>query len=261
MLPTKKPAYPGLSYQKSEPVKKLSDYSILLYGQEKIGKTTFASEFPNPYFFMFEPGGKDLSIHKSDIKDWGHFRHLLKQIEADKKFDNVVFDTADVSSVMCDRYICEVNGISDVDEMDFGKGWRKLRLEFSTCVQRLLRSGKGVLFISHATEKEFKTKSGAKITRIIPTMSKQAREILEPLVDIWAYYRYNGKGREIVLQGDEEVAAGHRTRNHFAGVTVVPAGKNEAEAYQNFVAAFENRLSSPATKLASTPLKFKIKSK
>jgi hypothetical protein len=259
MITKTKPSYPGLSYQKSEPAKKLSDYSILLYGQEKIGKTTFAAEFPNPYFFMFEPGGKDLSVHKSDIQDWAHFRHLLKQIEADKKFDNVIFDTADVASIMCDRYVCEINGVSDVDEMDFGKGWRKLRLEFSTCVQRLLKSGKGVLFISHSTEKEFKTKTGSKITRVVPTMSKQAREILDPIVDIWAYYRYNGKQREIVLRGDEEVSAGHRTRNHFLGVTTIPAGTNEGEAYQNFVAAFENRLSSPATKL--TQQKFKWKNK
>ncbi len=243
-----KPAYEGLAYEKSKPENKLAKYSILLYGQEKIGKTTFAAQFPKPYFFMFEPGGKALSLNKSDIKDWGHFRFLLKKIETDTVFENVVFDTADVASVMCDRYVCETNGVADLDEMDYGKGWRKMRLEFSTCIQRLIKSGKGVLFTSHATEKEYKTKSGDKITRIFPTMSKQAREILEPLVDIWVYYRYSGKSREIVIQGDEEMAAGHRTENHFNGLKVIPAGNSPQEAYANFLAGFENRLESKEKK-------------
>jgi len=252
-----KPAYQGLTYEKSKPESDLSKFTILLYGQEKIGKTTFAAQFPNPYFLLFEPGGKALSIHKSDIRDWGHFRHLLKQLETDKKFDNVVFDTADVAAHMCERYVCEVNGISDVDEMEFGKGWRKLRLEFSTCIQRLVKSGKGILFISHATEKEIKTRTGEKITRIFPTMSKQARETLEPLVDIWVYYQYLSKGnRELVIAGDDEVAAGHRTENHFKGVSKIPAGTTPKESYQNFLAAFENRLNT-VPKTGTMKLKLK----
>lgn len=260
MKELQKPAYAGLSYVKSIPEEDLAKYSILLYGQEKIGKTTFAAQFSRPYFFLFEPGGKALSLNKSDIQDWGHFRYLLKQMERDTKFDNVIFDTADVAVFMCERYVCETNGVSDLTDMDFGKGWRALRSEFSAGITRLIKSGKGVLFTSHSTEKEYKTKDGKKITRIFPTMSRQAREILEPIVDIWAYYRYYGNGREILIQGDEEVAAGHRTEKHFQGISSIPAGRTPAEAYKNFLAAFENRLGS-GTKEEAKPkvLKFKTK--
>lgn len=242
-----------LPTQKSKPEVELSKYSILLYGQEKIGKTSFAQHFPKPVFLMFEPGGKDLEIFKIDIKDWDHFRATLTALEKDKSFQNVIFDTADVAYAMCDRYVCRVNGITDLEEMDFGKGWRKARLEFTQCVTRLLKSGKGVMFTSHATDKEFKSRDGGTTNRTVPTMSKQAREILEPIVDIWCYYQYTKSGgREFVVRGTEEISAGTRTENHFKGISRIPGGQSSKQAYDNFIAAFENRLPQAA------PAKLKI---
>ena len=231
-----------LPKEKSKPAKDLAEYSILLYGQEKIGKTSFAAQFPKPLFLMFEPGSKSLSVYRENIKDWNHFRKILKAIEADKFFENVIFDTADVAYTLADRYICEANGISDLEDLGHGKGWRKVRLEFHSCVNRLLKSGKGVMFTSHATEKSFKTRDGDEVDRTVATMSKQAREILEPIVDIWAYYRYVGKGREIVVRGNEEISAGTRTKGHFVGIDRIPAGNSEEEAYKNFLAAFNNQI-------------------
>jgi hypothetical protein len=238
----------ALPTKKSTPASELSAYSILLYGQEKIGKTSFASQFPKPIFLLFEPGGKSLEIYKEDVKDWTHFRRLLTAIENDKFFENVIFDTADVAYTMADRWVCEANGISDLEDLGHGKGWRKVRIEFHSCVNRLLKSGKGVLFTSHATEKSFKTRDGDEVDRTVPTMSKQARDILEPIVDIWAYYRYAGKGREFVVRGNEEISAGTRTKGHFLGIDRIPAGNSEEEAYANFVAAFNNQLGAPAKK-------------
>lgn len=241
---------------KSKPENDLSAYSILIYGQEKIGKTTWTSHFPKPIHLMFEPGGKALELYKEDIKDWDHYKKVLKALETDKFFKNVVFDTADVAYVMCDRYTCAVNGITDLEDMEYGKGWRKARLEFTQGVQRLLKTGKGVIFTSHAADKQFKSRGGGTVDRTVPTMSKQAREILEPVVDIWAYYAYTpGGGREFIIQGSDEIAAGHRVDGHFQGVSRIPAGKSSKEAYENFLAAFENRLTVP---VKSVGMKLKL---
>lgn len=244
MLPTKR----------SVPETDLSAYSILLYGQEKIGKTSFTAQFPKPLHLMFEPGGKSLELFKEDVKDWAHFRKLLPEIEKDTSFKNIVVDTADVAYVMAERWVCEANGVSDLEDMEYGKGWRKIRLEFHTCVRRLLKTGKGVIFTSHVSEKQFKRRGGESTDRIVPSMSKQAREILEPIVDIWCYYRYkpNG-GREFIVRGNEEISAGTRTKNHFVDIDRIPAGASEEEAYRNFVDAFNNKL-----KTDKPVFKFKI---
>lgn len=244
-----------LPTQKSKSETSLSKYSILLYGQEKIGKTSFASNFPKPIFLLFEPGAKDLEIYKEDIKDWHHFRKVLKELEVDKSFQNVVFDTADVAYNMIEKYVCEANGVSDPGELEYGKGWRKIRQEVNASITRLLKTGKGVVFTSHATEKEFKRRDGGSTDRIVPTMAKQMREILEPVVDIWCYYRYTQSGgREFVIRGNEEIAAGHRLENHFHGIDKISGGKNSKEAYENFLAGFNNTLE---VKKKVVPLGFK----
>lgn len=260
----KKPAQLiALPTQRSKPETKLSAYSILLYGQEKIGKTSFTAQFPKPLHLMFEPGGKSLELYKEDIKDWAHFRKLLPAIEHDKTFENVVVDTADVAYIMNERWVCEANGVTDIQDMEFGKGWRKNALEFHTCVRRLIKTGKGVIFTSHVSEKQFKRRGGESTDRIVPSMSKQAREILEPIVDIWTYYRYTpGGGREFVIRGDEEISAGVRTKGHFVGIDKIPAGRSEEEAYHNFLNAFNNRLTGTGMvdpKLKKSQFKFNIK--
>lgn len=252
---------------KSKPEEDLAKYITLLYGQEKIGKTTFCAQFKDALFLFFEPGGKDLSLMKMDIVDWEHFRDVLKNIEKDDRFKNVIFDTVDVGINMCEKWACQQEGISDPSQGEYGSGWRAIRREFNNAILRLTKTGKGVFFTSHATEKTYKTRDGKEVDRIVPTMNKQAREIIEPLVDIWAYYRYtDDKGnREILLRGNEEVSAGTRTENHFIGFNAVPAGKTPKQAYENFIAAFENRLPGsvpPAPVVASKPAaKFFLKPK
>lgn len=243
---------------RSIPETRLSAYSILLYGQEKIGKTSFTAQFPKPLHLMFEPGGKSLALFKEDIKDWAHFRKVLLAIEKDKTFENVVFDTADVAYTMAERWVCEDNGVKDLEDMEFGKGWRKIRLEFHQCINRLLKTGKGVIFTSHVSEKQFKRRGGDSTDRIVPSMSNQARGILEPIVDIWCYYRYTATGgREFVIRGNEEISAGTRTKGHFLGIDRIPAGKSEEEAYQNFLSAFNNK----GVGMEDPKLKFKFKVK
>lgn len=257
-----------LPTEKSVPSNNLSDYTILLYGQEKIGKTSFAAQFPDAMFLFFEPGGKDLAVYKKEIDNWSHFRLILANLEKDTRYKNIIFDTADVAHAMCSKWSCEKLGIDDPEEAEFGKGWRKIRTEFASAVLRLTKTGKGVIFLSHGTEKQTKIR-GEKVDRTVPTMPKQAREILEALVDVWVYYRYTDArgGREFVIRGNEVISAGTRARSHFIGIDRIPAGKDEKQAYQNFVAAFENKLTTgqkheapaPVAVAPKAPAKFKLK--
>lgn len=233
----------SLPTEKSKPETDLSKYTILLYGQEKIGKTSFCAQFPKPIVLFFEPGGKDLSIYKKEIQDWEHLRGLVKKIKNDTTFQNVIFDTTDVAYNMCEKWTCAAQGIQDPGDGDYGSGWRAIRKEFTRVVLELTKCGKGVIFTSHATEKTVKTRFGD-FDRTVPTMSKQAREIIEPLVDIWVYYQYTDQkgNREFVIRGNQEISAGTRTKNHFLGINRIPAGASEEEAYKNFMDAFNNKL-------------------
>jgi hypothetical protein len=88
-------------------------------------------------------------------------------------------------------------------------------MEFLEQIHKLEQSGRGVCFTSHAREETIKTRSGDKYTRIFPSMSRQARTVIEAIVDFFFYAEYvkDGEGnpiRILVCHGDETVWAGAR---------------------------------------------------
>lgn len=245
---------PALTYrlpdERSVPCESLQDYSQLLYGAKKIGKTTLTSMFPKAFFYLCEPGGKALSIYGASIKNWLDFKGYTRLIEKDKKFKNVIIDTADFMYEMCSEYVCKKLVIDHPSDEGWGKGWKAVKKELATEIMKLLHSGKGVILISHSREEEIKKKEGDAYNRTSSTLSGQAKELLEGLVDIWSYYTYEGSKRVLYIQGDDYIDAGHRLEGRFiypdgTPIRKIPMGDSKEEAYENFVSAFENKLPRP----------------
>lgn len=236
-----------LPKEKSSPIKRIGELSMLLYGLEKIGKTSLSAMFPDAFFLMCEPGAKGLSILKREVRDWKEFVRYLELLEADPDYaKTIVVDTADRCYKMCEEYMLKKMAIQHQSDEEFGKGWTLVKDEFARQIDKLLKLGRGVIFTSHAADKEIRTRTGNKYNRIMPTMSKQAREVLEPIVDLWAYMEYNDEeGRVLHLRGNSQIAAGHRLQTNFVGIDTVPMGKNASEAFENFMAAFHTTDAAP----------------
>jgi hypothetical protein len=231
----------------SIPSQKLGDYSILFFGDKKIGKTSLAAMFPDALFLMTEPGARALPVYQTPILEWKTFRESLRLLRSPQgnRFKTVVVDTVDLAFKMAETYACQKMGITHPSEEDWGRGWGAVRDEFTTQMQILLNMGKGVILISHATEREIKTRSGVKYDRIQPTMSNQARDVVEGMVDIWAYYTYDGQQRVLRIRGDEHITAGHRLQNNFRyggnEVRDIDMGTSAEESYRNLIACFNNK--------------------
>ena len=75
---------------------------ILLYGQEKAGKTSFAAQIPNNLIFSFEIGTHALAgIYALPITKWTDLKLAIKQLEKPEvreKFHTVTFDTVGIES-------------------------------------------------------------------------------------------------------------------------------------------------------------------
>ena len=229
-----------LPHELSKPYTSISDYGILLYGREKIGKTTFAAQFPDALFLMFEPGGKALSLYKIDINSWSDFLQTMNLLKKEKRFKTIIIDTVDICYKMCFDYVCKKLGVDHPSEEGWSKAWNMIKDEFQKQISILLKLNRGVLFISHATEKEIKKRYGESEHRIIPTMSKQARDVLEPMIDIWMYCEYGEQERQFIIRGDQLVSAGHRLQNNFVNIDKISMGNSSKESYNNFIDAFNN---------------------
>jgi len=237
----------------SEPMENLGDYSILLYGEKKIGKTSLASKFKDAFFLMFEPGAKALSIYQRPVANWLEFKKYVALLQKDKKFATIVIDPVDIAYQSCATYICQKLVIDHPSDEEWGKGWQAIKEEFTAEFNKLLHLNKGVIMISHAAEKEIKTRTGDKYHKITATMSGQARDVLEGVVDIWAYYCYDSGSRTLVIEGDDHIGAGHRLETRFRytdGVRIckIPMGTTAQEAHDNFMKAFNNELRREAQK-------------
>jgi hypothetical protein len=238
----------------NHPSDQIGDYSILLYGAKKIGKTSFAARFPDAIFLATEPGTKALAVYTVPVKTYKDLDGYITLLEADKtdRFKTIVVDTIDIAYELCYNEICRIKKINsprDID--DFGATWGEIKSLFQKIVIRLLNTGRGVIFISHDTEREIELRGGKKIDRIQPTMSNQAMTVIEAIVDIICNYRYEGNKRFIQLDGTQTVVAGCRLEEHFyrqggsprtAGdrILTIPMGNTSQEAYDNFIAAFNN---------------------
>lgn len=224
----------SLPTERKVPQESLLAYTGLIYGREKIGKTTLLSSFPRALFLATEPGTKGASIYEFNtagggVRDWSTFLRAVDLLEAVGQgsggFDTVVVDTADRAYEMCLDSVCAGLGIPYPGQdaggkEDYGRSWKAVRQEFLRTIHRLEFAGFGVWFTSHATEREISTRSGDRYTRIFPSMTGQARSVIEALVDFFFYAEYfrdqtsRAVRRVLVCQGDETIWAGGRKTPH-----------------------------------------------
>lgn len=237
-----------LPRQRSVPDADPLHYTWLLYGRPKIGKSTFFAQWPGVLFLECEPGLKGLEVFKITVKDWSAVRKAVVALEAGgHAFRFAVFDTVDRAYDMCLDTVCRERGIEYPGEdasghNDYGRSWRAVRQEFLSTIHRLIRTGLGVGFTSHAEEREIKTRAGERWDCVYPTMSGQARSVVESIVDFWwfaDYVRLEGQAaRVLITQGDDTIWAGSRK-----GIASIPPllRLSETEAFRIVSEAFRGK--------------------
>jgi hypothetical protein len=133
---------------------------VLLYGPEKVGKSTFASDMPAPYFICGEDGTNELDVSRAKPKDWIHLKKILKALnEEDHNYKTVVFDTIDWLEQLQLRHLKSVNHVENVKALGGGWGAYKdiLKTEWHNMFNYLdlLREKMNILFLAHCTSKKF----------------------------------------------------------------------------------------------------------
>ena len=102
----------------------LANKFILIYGESKVGKTSFAAKIPDSLLLAFEIGYHAIPGLKAvDIDKWATFKLVLKQLEkpdAKKMYKSVIIDTATIAYDYCEQYICMQNGVDRIGDIPYG---------------------------------------------------------------------------------------------------------------------------------------------
>jgi hypothetical protein len=237
----------------SEPAEKLVDYSFLIYGRKKIGKTSLVSRFPKALFFMYEPGTKSQSVYKVPKKeacftDWKNVRGFVKTLQKTKHgFATACFDPGNKAYDLCLRYVCEKEGIQHPGKMkDYGASWKAVSSEFEDIHLQIANANMAFVVIAHEKVEEYDGIDGKTYLRTVPKFSGATEDFYEGIIDNIFYYHYEGTSRFLQIRGTESVVAGTRCEGRFMtedgrAIYKIPMGNSPDEAWSNLQVAWNNK--------------------
>jgi len=203
--------------QKRKPDTALSRLVVTVYGKPKIGKSTFASQFPGALFAATEPGLQCLEVFETPIHSWGGFLSLCGHLEKDPKWvETLVIDVVDLLYYMCQEHVCQQEGVKHPSDLSYGKGFSMLNTEFRRVLAKTAtlqtKAGKrmGLVMTSHAKEIEVDTRSG-KHLQWSPSIGGSGRTIIEGMSDLLLFADMEGDTRVLRTTPHRNWIAGDRT--------------------------------------------------
>ena len=172
---------------KTPPKPDLADLTVLVYGQTKIGKSTFCSQSDHALFLATEPGLNALDVYQVPVQSWEELSAACKEMEEGQHpFKTVVIDTIDNAYKFCTDYMVKKCKIEHESDLGYGKGYALINNEFQRLLTKLAFLPYGLFLISHAKEVEIDNRD-EKYTRIVPTLPDKARKIVLGMVDMVLY--------------------------------------------------------------------------
>lgn len=143
--------------------RRLEAPKILLAGEPKIGKSTFAASAPNSIGILTEDGlsGIDaqafpLATSLDDV--YGAIGTLLNE---QHDFQSVFVDSLDWMEPLVHQHVCKANGWKDIESPGFGKGYVAAMAEWRNLLDgfEALRTQRGmaVILICHVKQKRIES--------------------------------------------------------------------------------------------------------
>lgn len=129
-----------------------------VYGVEGIGKSTFASKWPDPLFFDLDGGTSRLDVKRvTDIRSWPQLMECVKEVyQTPSLCKTLVIDTADAAERLCIEYICGKYNKKGIEDFGYGSGYTYLVEEFSrflVLLETCIAQGINVCILAHAVLK------------------------------------------------------------------------------------------------------------
>lgn len=196
-----------------------------IYADSYVGKSTFVDSFDDVLFLNTDGNIDNTTSPVVEIKNivtmngriknvktaWEVFLETLDDLETEKNnFKIVAIDLVEDLLEHCRSYVFEKNGWEHESDGGYGKGWDKVKKEFTDNMKRLKMLNYQIVFISKENRKEVKLKNGQSYTTFTPNLKEGQANILSGVVDLTIHAEKKGDERILKLITDEHTFGGGR---------------------------------------------------
>jgi hypothetical protein len=127
---------------------------IVLYGVESIGKSTFASQMPNPLVLDTEDGTNNIEVSRTDIENYLELEGAMHKLARDSMgFQTIVIDTIDKAERQMIDHMLRKDQKRSIEDYGFGKGYAmagEAMGRFLAVCDTLIDRGLNVVLVGHS---------------------------------------------------------------------------------------------------------------
>ena len=177
---------------------------MLVYGDHKIGKSTFAAGMPKPVFVQVEDGLIGLSVEATDLcKSLNDFHMAIDLIEDSEGYKTLVIDSLDWLERLIWKDVCEKKGWEQIGDGPYGAGYKLALKEWGEVLKRLIDINQEkkmmICLIAHAKISKFEDPERDNYDRYDLDLHEKSGNLICQAMDIIGFA--SGK---IVVQSKKE---------------------------------------------------------
>lgn len=164
---------------------------VILYGPEGVGKSSFASMFPNPVFIDTEGSTTELNVNRlARPSSWTMLEQQVDWVKNSGQFQTLIIDTIDWAEMLCVQQVCSTHNKIGIENFGYGQGYIYVAEEFGKFLNKLsdvIEVGINVVLTAHSQIVKFEQpdEMGA-YDRYQLKLGKKTSSHTAPLAKEWA---------------------------------------------------------------------------
>nr|DAX75947.1 MAG TPA: AAA domain protein [Caudoviricetes sp.] len=188
---------------------------VVIYGPEGIGKSSFASQFPDPVFIDTEGSTDNMDVARLDKPtSWTMLVNEIAFIKANPtECKTLIVDTVDWAEQLAVAHVCSQHGKQGIEDFGWGKGYTYVQEEmgrFLNALSDLVDMGINVVLTAHAQIKKFEQPDEmGSYDRYELKLGQKTGSKTAPLVKEWADMVLFANYKTLVMTTDNNKKKAH----------------------------------------------------
>lgn len=215
--------------------KQLSPNSMLIFGPQKIGKTTLVSELEGCLILDFEEGTNSIEALKINIPTFEVLREVIVELKAQgKPYKYLAVDTVSKLERMCEPLALKLYQKTPMGkkyeghilDLERGGGYLYLRRAILGVLQEIASCTDGTLILIGHLRNSIINKEGEEWVSREVDLTGKISSIICGEVDAIAYIYRDGNKVMFNFENSDEIACGSR-QEHLKGKKIIMSEINE----------------------------------